>query len=95
MPKRSLGTRDAAGFERSGRRKLTCGRRSLRAKRSALTNATRRNLPDRAWRFGPTATLSGRGDWIFDFGFAILDFAERSAGARCVGTDNATKRKIA
>jgi hypothetical protein len=25
---------------------------------------TRRNLPDRAWRFGPTATLSGRGDQV-------------------------------
>jgi hypothetical protein len=25
-------------------------------------NSAKRNLPDRAWRFGPTATLSGRGD---------------------------------
>jgi hypothetical protein len=25
------------------------------------TNAAKRSLPDPAWRFGPTATLSGRG----------------------------------
>jgi len=27
-----------------------------------INNLAKRNVPDRAWRFGPTATLSGRGD---------------------------------
>jgi len=58
-------------------RKATLGRRSPRPERSATHNTAKRNLPDRAWRFGPTATLSGRGEtdfrfWIFDFGFWIL-----------------------
>jgi hypothetical protein len=49
-------------FGRSRRHLGTCGRRSVRPKRSAPTKSAQRNLPDRAWRFGPTATLSGRGD---------------------------------
>jgi hypothetical protein len=42
------------------------------------------NLPDRAWRFGPTKALSRRGDRILDFGFWICDFgfAERRSRRR-------------
>jgi hypothetical protein len=72
------GHADAGRFDRSGRHQQTCRRRShrphavgtnetdrrrsLRAQRSAPINTAKRSLPCRAWRFGPTATLSGRGD---------------------------------
>ncbi len=56
---------DTGRFDRSRRHIKRCGRRSVRPKRSAPTKSAKRNLPDRAWRFGPTATLSGRGDNTF------------------------------
>jgi len=79
-----------AGAKRSAHRQ-TCRRRSPQPKRSAPTKlptrlassgavgtnkVAKRNLPDRAWRFGPTATLSGRaiGFSILDLRFWILDF---------------------
>ena len=50
-----------AGAKRSAHRQI-CRRRLLRAERSAQTKPPSGSLPDRAWRFGPTAALSGRGD---------------------------------
>jgi hypothetical protein len=53
---------DAGCLDRSGRHQTSRRRRSPRPKWSAPNKSAKRNLPDRAWRFGPTATLSGRGD---------------------------------
>jgi hypothetical protein len=68
-PKRSAPTdlpTPVASTER-GRRLPICRRRSLRGPACGCgavgTNkSAKRSLPDRAWRFGPTEALSGRGD---------------------------------
>jgi hypothetical protein len=54
-----------AGYPRgceARRHRRNCRRRSLRAERLAQAKLPSGKLPDRAWRFGPTAALSGRGD---------------------------------
>ena len=76
-------TADAARFERSGRRKH---------------KPPSGKLPDRAWRFGPTAALSGRGDqFLGDAGRVERSGRHRrhSPGTRCFVTRPRRSKQLA
>jgi hypothetical protein len=53
--------------------------RASRPELSAPTKRAKRDLPDRAWRFGPTEALSGRGDHTLPAGHSQIAGRNRLA----------------